>query len=140
MDRISRFAATVLISGGLGLAGLGTGTAQADNPFWGPSYGGGNCPPGVGTCTHWCPGDPPIPGTEFGAISWDGNICHDWYWNSEGTVDIATNTVYPWHGVPHEAAPPPPPPQGPPPPLPPRPAHCPPFNVPFFGPSECGGL
>ena len=44
MDRISRFAATVLISGGLGLAGLGTGTAQADNPFWGPSYGGGKLP------------------------------------------------------------------------------------------------
>ena len=142
MDRISRFAATVLISGGLGLAGLGlaTGAAQADNPFWGPSYGGGNCPPGVGTCTHWCPGDPPIPGSEFGAISWDWNICHDWYWNSEGTVDIASNTVYPWHGVPHEAAPQPPPPQGPPPALPPRPAHCPPFNVPFFAPSECGGL
>ena len=58
----------------------------------------------------------------------------------QGTVDIATNTVYPWHGVPHQAAPPPPPPAGPPPPLPPRPAHCPPFNVPFFGPSECGGL
>ena len=142
MKRIARMATTIIVSGGVGLAGLtlATGTAQADNPFWGPSYSGGNCPPGVGTCTHWCPGDPPIPGSEFGAISWDWNICHDWYRNSEGTVDIATNTVYPWHGVPHEAAPPPPPPQGPPPAPAPWPADCPPFNVPFFAPSRCGGL
>jgi hypothetical protein len=139
MNRTSRFATTVVVSGSLGLAGLGLGlgTAQAD-PSWGPSYGGGNCPPGIGTCTHWCPGDPPIPGSEFGVISWDWNICHDWYWNSEGTVDIASNTIYPWRGVPHEAPPPPPPP-GPPPPAPPRPAHCPPWNV-IIGPSECGGL
>jgi hypothetical protein len=131
MNRTSRFATTVVVSGSLGLAGLGLGlgTAQAD-PSWGPSYGGGNCPPGIGTCTHWCPGDPPIPGSEFGVISWDWNICHDWYWNSEGTVDIASNTIYPWRGVPHEA---------PPPPAPPRPAHCPPWNV-IIGPSECGGL
>ncbi|MDT5324828.1 MAG: hypothetical protein QOF25_1980, partial [Mycobacterium sp.] len=73
-------------------------------PSLGPSYGGGNCPPGMGTCTTWCPGDPLIPGNQV--ITWDWNICHDWYWNSEGTVDIATNTIYPWHGVPHEAAPP----------------------------------
>jgi hypothetical protein len=36
-----------------------------------------------------------IPGSEFGAIGWDWNVCHDWHWNSEGTVDVATNTVYP---------------------------------------------
>ena len=107
MNRISRFATSVLVSGGLGLAGLGlaSGTAQA-NPFWGPSYGGGNCPPGVGTCTHWCPGDPPIPGSQV--ITWDWNICHDWHWNSEGVVDVNSNMIYPWHGVPHDAGPPPP--------------------------------
>ncbi len=142
MNRIAHLATTLVVSGGVGLAGLtlASGTAQADNPFWGPSYSGESCPPGVGSCTHWCPGDPPIPGSEFGAISWDWNICHDWYWNSEGTVDIATNTVYPWHGAPHEAAPPPPPPSGPPPAPAPWPADCPPFNVPFFAPSRCGGL
>ena len=48
MNRIARLASTVLVSGGLGLAGLATGTAHADNPFWGPSYSGENCPPGVG--------------------------------------------------------------------------------------------
>jgi hypothetical protein len=79
---------------------------------------------------------PLIPGSHV--IKWDWNICHDWYWNSEGVVDIASNTIYPWHGVPHQAPPPPPPPSGQP-PLPPRPAHCPPWNV-IVGPSECGGL
>jgi hypothetical protein len=131
---IAGLAAAAVVSAGLGAT---AGTAHA-NPFWGPSYSGGNCPPGIGTCTHWCPGDPLIPGSQV--ISWDWNVCHDWYWNSEGTVDIATNIVYPWHGIPHQAAPPPPPPQGPPPPPAPWPADCPPFNVPFLGPSRCGGL
>jgi hypothetical protein len=67
---IAGFAATLAVSGGL--LGLGAGTAAAD----GPSYTGGNCP-GSYTCTHWCPGDPSIPGSEFGVISWDWNICHD---------------------------------------------------------------
>jgi hypothetical protein len=65
MNRISRFASAVVVSGGLGLAGLGlaTGTAQAD-PAFGPSYSGRNCPAAVGSCTHWCPGDPLIPGSQ----------------------------------------------------------------------------
>jgi hypothetical protein len=117
MNRVSRFATAVEVSGGLSLAGLGlaTGTAQAD-PAWGPSYSAGNCPAAIGTCTHWCPGDPLIPGSQV--ITWDWNICHDWYWNSEGVVDINANMIYPWHGVPHEAPPPPPPlpPYTPPPP------------------------
>jgi hypothetical protein len=28
-------------------------------------------------------------------ITWDWNICHDWHWNSEGVVDVASNTIYP---------------------------------------------
>ena len=112
---------------------------RTGRPRRGPSYSGGNCPAGVGSCTHWCPGDPAIPGSEFGMLSGDANICHDWYWNSEGIVDINSNTVYPWRGAPHEAGPPPPP-QGPPPAPAPWPADCPPFNVPFFGPPRCGGL
>ncbi|EUA52167.1 hypothetical protein I553_10437 [Mycobacterium xenopi 4042] len=39
-------------------------------------------------------------------ITWDWNICHDWYWTSEGVVDIDANTIYPWHGSPHQAPPP----------------------------------
>ena len=57
------------------------------------------------TCTHWCPGDPAIPGSQV--LSWDWNICHDWYWNSEGIVDVNTMTIYPWSGAPHQVAPPP---------------------------------
>jgi hypothetical protein len=136
--RIVRLAATALVSGAVGLAGLtlATGSAQAD----GPSYTGGNCP-GSYTCTHWCPGDPLIPGSEFGAISWDWNICHDWYWNSVGTVDVATNIVYPWHGTPHDNGPPSPalPPYVPPPPPQPLPPDC-PWYSPILAPSRCGGL
>jgi hypothetical protein len=139
MNRISRFATAVVVSGGLSLAGMGLaiGTAQAD-PAFGPSYSGGNCPAAIGSCTHWCPGDPLIPGSQV--ITWDWNICHDWYWNSEGVVDIAANMMYPWRGVPHDAGPPPPPPPPytPPPPQP-LPADC-PWHSPFLAPSRCGGL
>ncbi|HET6733327.1 hypothetical protein [Mycobacterium sp.] len=134
MNRISRLATTVVVSGGLGLAGLGlaTGSAEAD-PAWGPSYSDGNCPPGVGACTRWCPGDTPYSWSYM--VKWDWNVCHDWYWNSEGVVDIASNTIYPWHGVPHQAPPPPPPPAGPPPPPPPPPPG---ICIPFIGPPPCG--
>ena len=138
MSRISRFATAVVVSAGVSVAGLGlaTGTAHAD-PGLGPSYQGGNCP-GSFTCTHWCPGDPLIPGSQV--ITWDWNVCHDWYWNSEGTVDVASNIIYPWHGTPHDAEPPPPalPPYTPPPPQP-LPPDCPPWS-PFLAPSRCGGL
>jgi hypothetical protein len=46
MNRISRLATTALVSGSLAGLALATGTAQADNPFWGPSYSGGTAPPG----------------------------------------------------------------------------------------------
>jgi hypothetical protein len=99
MNRFSRFATAVVVSGGISLAGLCTATAQAD-PFSGPSYQGGNCPGSV-TCTHWCPGDPLIPGSQV--ITWDWNVCHDWFWNSEGVVDVEANVIYPWRGNPHPA-------------------------------------
>jgi hypothetical protein len=55
-------ATTALVTGGLGLAGLGlaSGPAQAEpGPF--PSY-------------HWCPGDFWDSGWGF---NWDGGVCHD---------------------------------------------------------------
>jgi hypothetical protein len=90
------------MAGAVAVTGLtvGAGTSTAE----GPSYNGGNCPGGM-TCTHWCPGDPAIPGGQV--LSWDWNVCHDWYWNSEGIVDVNTSTIYPWSGVPHQLAPPP---------------------------------
>jgi hypothetical protein len=68
-------ATIVLVSGGLGLAGLGlaAGTAQADNlgPF------------------QWCPGQsmdkPTGPGHD---IAWDWSVCHTWY-----TVDYGKGNV-----------------------------------------------
>ncbi len=143
MNRISRSVRTAAMSGMLSLtaltylagAGPGVGTAQAA-PAFGPSYQGGNCPGGI-TCTHWCPGDPLLPGSQV--ITWDWNICHDWYWNSHGTIDIASNTIYPWQGVPHQAPPPPPPPTAAPPPPQPLPPDCPPWS-PILAPSRCGGL
>ena len=97
MNMISRWISTFALSAGLGLAGvaLAAGTAQAE----GPSYTGGNCPAGQ-TCTHWCPGDPLIPGHQV--ISWDWNVCHDWYWDSVGVTDVTTNWIYPWAGAPRQ--------------------------------------
>ena len=135
MSRISRLAIAVAVSGVAGL-GLAAGISHAD-PAWGPSYQGGNCP-GSETCTHWCPGDPLIPGSQV--ITWDWNVCHDWYWTSVGVIDVNSNIVYPWHGVPHDNGPPPPPPPPytPPPPQP-LPPDCPPWS-PILAPSRCGGL
>ncbi|EHB57853.1 hypothetical protein MycrhDRAFT_0288 [Mycolicibacterium rhodesiae JS60] len=114
-------AGIAIVSGGLALGGWTSATAHAQT---GPSYQGGNCPPGL-TCTHWCPGDPAIPGSQV--LSWDWNVCHDWYWNSEGIVDVTTNMIYPWRGAPHQAAPPP---QFSPAPPPPPPAGPRPFCTP----------
>ncbi|VBA35977.1 hypothetical protein [Mycobacterium attenuatum] len=92
MNGLRAVAATVAAS--FAVAVFASGTAQAD----GPSYQGGNCPPGM-TCTHWFPGDPAPPGSQV--LSWDWNVPHDWYWNSEGIVDVTTKTMYPWRGSPH---------------------------------------
>ncbi|MCT7657736.1 hypothetical protein [Mycobacterium deserti] len=135
MKRLSRFATAVVVAGGMAAAGLasGTGTATAQ----GPSYNGGNCPQGM-TCTHWCPGDPVPPGSQV--VRWDWNVCHDWYWNSEGIVDVISNTMYPWSGAaPHPAAPPPPLVGTPPPPLqkPPGTPFCSPRGALIIIPPIC---
>lgn len=111
MKRTLQCAASIVVAGGLGLSGLGLATAVAQ----GPSYQGGNCPPGM-TCTHWCPGAPNPPGSQV--LSWDWNVCHDWYWDSYGITDVTTNTMYPWSGAPRPAAAPPPLAPAPPPPPP----------------------
>ena len=38
---------------------------------------------------RWCPGDPDPAGRP---IPWDGNVCHDFYWDSAGVHDIGTGT------------------------------------------------
>lgn len=67
-------AAAAAVAGGLGLAGLSAGIAQAD-PL----------PPHT-----WCPGDSMVystfdPSTGPGvAYQWDMNVCHTWYWVKSG--------------------------------------------------------
>jgi hypothetical protein len=60
--RTAGIATTMLVTGGLGMAGLGlaAGTAHAE-PFPAPTY-------------HWCPGDFWDPGWGF---NWDFGVCHD---------------------------------------------------------------
>jgi hypothetical protein len=123
LNHISRLVTAVTVTGGMTLAGMGL---AATAPAQGPSYQGGNCPPGI-TCTHWFPGDPTPPGGQV--LSWDWDVPHDWYWNSEGIVDVSTNIIYPWSGAPHPVGPPPPP-VGPPPP----PPAGPPPGSPFCSP------
>ena len=71
MNRVPRFAMTALVSGALGLAGLGLGAGIAA------------AAPPSGPYT-WCPGDDPGggPGGPFnspGPPNWDWNVCHTWY-------------------------------------------------------------
>ena len=94
MNRISRFATTVLVSGGLGLAGLGlgAGVAHATGPYqWCPGddkggYGGGFNTPGDAT---------PI---------WDWNVCHTYHYVDYGKGN-ASPTV--WYGDNPPLSPPP---------------------------------
>jgi alkanesulfonate monooxygenase SsuD/methylene tetrahydromethanopterin reductase-like flavin-dependent oxidoreductase (luciferase family) len=106
MSRISRFATTVVISGGLALAGLGlaAGTAQAD-PFAAQPH-------------SWCPGQ----ALPFNNIQWDTGVCHTWYTVPFGQGNVRMVDL---HGNPLDSfisadlpapmlTPPPPPPPPPP--------------------------
>ncbi|OSC36759.1 hypothetical protein [Mycobacterium decipiens] len=90
MNRVSRFATTVVASAGLGLAalGLGSGIAHADDP------------------RHWCPGDDPRgePGGAFvtSPPNWDWHVCHTYYIVPAGQGNVSA-------GIWADAPPPPPP-------------------------------
>jgi hypothetical protein len=116
-------ATTVLLSGALGLAGLGAGTAQACNGVWGECGYGPN---------RWCPGDSLYSdqGGPDNESMWDMGVCHTWYRVAQGAGNVPVperpgsneNSSTVWDG------PDPPPPAGPPPPappgLPPPPGMC----------------
>ena len=106
MSRISRFATTVVISGGLALAGLGfaAGTAQAD-PFAAQPH-------------SWCPGQ----ALPFNNIQWGMGVCHTWYTVPFGQgnvrmVDVQGNSLDSFISadIPAPMLTPPPPPPPPPP-------------------------
>jgi len=88
---IAGLATTMLLCGG---AGLPARTADAAP---------GSCAPGS-SCQRWCPGDPDPAGRP---IPWDGNVCHDFYWDSAGVHDIGTGTFYSWSSLPFKKPPPP---------------------------------
>jgi hypothetical protein len=118
MNRISRLAKAVLVSGGLSAAGLGLAAGTAQAYTYGPF--------------QWCPGQdlPNDPPRQEGALQWDMSVCHT-YWFDWDVRTHAPATY--WEGENLFPTPiPPPPPQ----PLPP---DCPPWS-PFFAPSHCGGL
>ncbi|WP_142280645.1 hypothetical protein [Mycobacterium saskatchewanense] len=53
------------------------------------------CPAGQ-SCQQWCPGDPNPAGRP---VPWDGNVCHDYYWDYYGVHDIGTGAFYSWRGM-----------------------------------------
>ncbi|WP_156664788.1 hypothetical protein [Mycobacterium sp. 852002-51057_SCH5723018] len=79
---IAGLATTLLMFGGSALAAP---SAQADP-----------CPAGK-SCQHWCPGDPNPAGRP---VPWDGNVCHDFFWDYYGVHDIGTGAFYSWRDMP----------------------------------------
>jgi hypothetical protein len=109
------FATTVLVSGGLGLAGLGlAAAAQADPAVCNDLMCGPN---------RWCPGSASGPVN----LNWDVHVCHTYYYVPVGNGNVAPNI---WEGNNPPTTPPPPPPK----------PDCPPWATIFSGPAECGGL
>lgn len=79
---IAGLATALLMLGGAGLAA--------------PSAHAAPCPPGK-SCQHWCPGDVLPAGRP---VPWDGNICHDYYWDYYGVHDIGDGANYSWRDMP----------------------------------------
>jgi hypothetical protein len=84
MNRVSRIATTMLVAGGLGLAGLaGAGIAHAGGPY------------------QWCPGDDP--GGYGGGFNtpadartnWDWNACHSYHFVNHGQGNVSPTV---WEG------------------------------------------
>jgi hypothetical protein len=77
---IARLALTVLVSGGLSVAGFGlaVGTAQAEPPT-----------------QTWCPGQPMPQQDPSHPLVWDMSVCHDWYEWHEGTHGYPVEGEYP---------------------------------------------
>lgn len=75
-------ATTLLVFGGAGLAA--------------PSAEAAPCPAGK-SCQHWCPGDVLPAGRP---VPWDGNVCHDYFWDYYGVHDIGDGKFYSWRDMP----------------------------------------
>jgi hypothetical protein len=96
-----RILTAALLSGGVAVAALATGTAQADTglapqvhiPYATDNYSQPH---------QWCPGQP-LPEAD---VRWDTNVCHTWFWVPVGGMGNVGEFVFDG---------PTPPPHGPPP-------------------------
>ncbi len=79
---LAGLATTLLVLGG---SGLTAPTAEA-----------APCPAGK-SCMHWCPGDANPAGRP---VPWDGNVCHDYFWDYYGVHDIGDGKFYSWRDMP----------------------------------------
>jgi len=79
---IAGLATTLLMFGGSGLAA--------------PAAQAAPCPAGK-SCQHWCPGDVNPAGRP---VPWDGNVCHDYFWDYYGVHDIGDGEFYSWRDMP----------------------------------------
>lgn len=130
------FATAALASGGLSLAGMGAGTAHADD----------DCSPAamVGVVcygpNHWCPGDSLFHLTQnhvHDPVTWDMNVCHT-YWHVALEDGNQGQGIYEGPNPPPPQTPPTGAPGGPPAPpyLPPPPGMC--WNMWIPGPCPGG--
>lgn len=108
-------ATTLLLSGGLGVAGLGQPVARAENWCSSPAMINGVC---YGP-NQWCPGDSLFHLTQnhvANPINWDMKVCHTYYYVPWGQGNVGQDI---WEG-PNPPGPQTLPPPGPTaPPLPP---------------------
>jgi hypothetical protein len=120
---VAGLATAALVSGGVGLAGLGVGTAHADDDYGPAAMVNGICD----GPNQWCPGDSLFHLTQnhvYNPVTWDMNVCHT-YWH------VAPDQANQGQGI--YEGPDPPPPMAPPmgwpggPPMPPA----------IIGPNEC---
>ena len=98
--RIVRLATNALVAGGLGVASLTAGIAQAQ-PGRLPLNAWPGCPNDhpQGPC-RWCPGQslPPTGNHVTNPVVWDINVCHTYYYVYFGQGNVAQNI---WDGAIH---------------------------------------
>ena len=61
-----------------------------------PSAQAAPCP-AEHSCQRWCAGDVNPAGRP---VPWDGNVCHDYYWDYYGVHDIGNGASYSWRDMP----------------------------------------
>jgi hypothetical protein len=94
MNGITRISTTVLVSAGLGLAGIGmaSGTATAQ--------------PGPTPLTRWCPGQNKPARAPWPDFDW--SVCHHYEGSAQGIIDLDTGILHRAPELDPSATPPPP--------------------------------